>query len=161
VERLKAEGLTSGAMAISFSRRLIRPIQDWVHPTYEYWVQSDPTRVAKCKVSKEEMVARVKGIFAGCIHNQERSYKLRASADALVTLQQHIEEHIFDSSVGRDDDAPTARRASPKVATSAPRHTRQMAGKSPLPRPRPQSPPPRRQRPRRKGRGSGLLCQRT
>jgi hypothetical protein len=28
LERLKAEGLTSGAMAISFSRWLIQPIQD-------------------------------------------------------------------------------------------------------------------------------------
>jgi hypothetical protein len=51
LEKLKAEGLTGGAVAISFSRRLIQPIQDWVHPAFEYWGQSDPTRVTKCMVS--------------------------------------------------------------------------------------------------------------
>jgi hypothetical protein len=35
LERLKMEGLTIGAVAISFNRRLIQPIQDWVHPAYE------------------------------------------------------------------------------------------------------------------------------
>jgi hypothetical protein len=74
LERLK-EGLIGGAVVISFvvisfSQRLLQPIQDLVHPTYEYWGQSDPTRVARCKVSKEEMVARVKGLFAGRIRNR-------------------------------------------------------------------------------------------
>jgi hypothetical protein len=43
LEQLKVEGLTGGAVAISFSRRLIQPIQDRAHPTFEYWGQSDPT----------------------------------------------------------------------------------------------------------------------
>jgi hypothetical protein len=36
LERLMADGLTGGAVAINFSRRLLQPIQDRVHPTYEY-----------------------------------------------------------------------------------------------------------------------------
>jgi hypothetical protein len=71
LERLKAEGLTSGAVAISFSLQLIQPIQDRVHSAFEYWGQSDPTRAAKHKVSKGEMAVRVKNIFNGCIRNRE------------------------------------------------------------------------------------------
>jgi diphthamide synthase (EF-2-diphthine--ammonia ligase) len=67
--RLKVEGLTDGAVAISFSRQLLQPIQDWVDSTYEYWGQSDPTRVVRRKVSKEKIVVRVKNIFTGRIHN--------------------------------------------------------------------------------------------
>jgi hypothetical protein len=71
LERLKVEALTGGVVAMSFSRRLIQPIQDWVHPAFEYWGQSDATRVVKRKVSKGEMEARVKNIFGGCIRNRE------------------------------------------------------------------------------------------
>jgi hypothetical protein len=45
--------------------------------------------------------------------------------------QQHIKEYISDSSVGSDEDAPTTRRVTPKVATSAPRRTRRTTGKIP------------------------------
>jgi hypothetical protein len=71
LEQLKAEGLTGSVVAISFCRRLIQPIQDRVHLAFEYWGQTVPTRVAKRKVSKGEMVARVKDIFAGWIRNRE------------------------------------------------------------------------------------------
>jgi hypothetical protein len=71
LEKLKAAGLTGGALAISFSRRLIQLIQDWVHPAFEYWGLSDPTQVAKHNVSKGEMAARVKKIFGGRIRNRE------------------------------------------------------------------------------------------
>jgi hypothetical protein len=70
-KRLKTEGLTSSAVAISFTCRLILPIQDRVHPTFEYSGQSDPTQVTKRKVSKREMVAWVKNIFGGRICNRE------------------------------------------------------------------------------------------
>jgi hypothetical protein len=36
LEQLKAEGLTEGAVAISFCRRLIQPIQDRAHLAFEY-----------------------------------------------------------------------------------------------------------------------------
>jgi hypothetical protein len=42
LERLKAEGLTRSVVAINFSCWLIQPIQDRVHPAYEYWGQSNP-----------------------------------------------------------------------------------------------------------------------
>jgi hypothetical protein len=58
-------------VAINFSCQLIQPIQDRVHPTYEYWGQSNPTRVVKRNVSKGEMAVRVKNIFGGRIHNRE------------------------------------------------------------------------------------------
>jgi hypothetical protein len=71
LEQLKAEGLTGAAVAISFCPRLIQPLQDRAHPTFEYWGQSDPTRVAQHKVSKAEMMARAKNIFGGRIRNKE------------------------------------------------------------------------------------------
>jgi hypothetical protein len=37
LEKLKTEGLTDNMVAISFIRRLIHPIQDWVHSAFEYW----------------------------------------------------------------------------------------------------------------------------
>jgi hypothetical protein len=45
------EGLTGVAVAISFRRRLIQPLQDRAHPTLKYCRQSDPTRVLQRKVS--------------------------------------------------------------------------------------------------------------
>jgi hypothetical protein len=71
LEQLKAEGLTGTAVAISFCRRLIQPLQDRAHPAFEYWGQSDPTQVAQRKVSKAEMIARAKKIFGGRIRNKE------------------------------------------------------------------------------------------
>jgi hypothetical protein len=44
---------------------MIQPIKDRVHPTYEYWGQSDPTREVNRKISKEEMVARVSQMYSG------------------------------------------------------------------------------------------------
>jgi hypothetical protein len=45
LEQLKAEGLTGTVVAISFCRHLIQPLQDRAHLAFEYWGQSDPTRV--------------------------------------------------------------------------------------------------------------------
>jgi hypothetical protein len=58
-------------VAISFCCRLIQPLQDRAHPAFEYWGQSDLTRVVQCKVSKEEMIAHAKNIFYGRIRNKE------------------------------------------------------------------------------------------
>jgi hypothetical protein len=71
LEQLKTEGLTGAAVAISFCRRLIQPLQNWAHPAFEYWRQSDPTRVAQRKVSKAGMMAHAKNIFGGWIRNRE------------------------------------------------------------------------------------------
>ena len=57
-------------MAINFSRRLIQPIKDRIHPVYEYWGFSDPTREVNRKVPKEEMVTRVTRLYCGTIRNK-------------------------------------------------------------------------------------------
>jgi hypothetical protein len=44
---------------------MIQPIKDRVHPVYEYWGQSDPTRKINIKVSKEEMAASVSHMYSG------------------------------------------------------------------------------------------------
>jgi hypothetical protein len=67
---LKKAGLTGGAVAMSFSRRLIQPIKDQVHLSYKYWGQSDPTREANRKVSNNEMVARITQLYTGRIRNK-------------------------------------------------------------------------------------------
>jgi hypothetical protein len=71
LKQLKTEGLTGAVVAISFCRRLIQPLQDRAHPAFEYWGQSDPTRVAQRKVSKAEMMARAKNTFGERICNKE------------------------------------------------------------------------------------------
>jgi hypothetical protein len=65
VHNLEKKGLTWGSMARSFYHRLIQPIKDRVHPAYEHWGQSDPTREVNRKVSQKEMVARVSQIYTG------------------------------------------------------------------------------------------------
>jgi hypothetical protein len=59
VEDLKKRGVTGASIARSFCWRLIQPIKVRVHPAYEYWGQSDPTREVNRKVPREKMVARV------------------------------------------------------------------------------------------------------
>jgi hypothetical protein len=71
LEQLKAEGLTSTTVAINFCCRLVQPLKDRAHTAFEYWGQTDPTRVAQRKVSKAEMMARAKNIFGRRIRNKE------------------------------------------------------------------------------------------
>jgi hypothetical protein len=71
VADLKNKGLTGGSMAMSLCRRLIQPIKDLVHPAYEYWGQSDPTREVNHKVSRDEMAARVTQMYTGRIRNRK------------------------------------------------------------------------------------------
>ncbi|RLN11955.1 hypothetical protein C2845_PM09G13620 [Panicum miliaceum] len=52
LQKLKAEKLTSAAVALSFAKRLTQPIQERVHPGYEYSGRDDPTRVQNRKVSR-------------------------------------------------------------------------------------------------------------
>jgi hypothetical protein len=64
VKDLKNQGVTVASVARSFCQWLIQPIKDRVHPTYEYWGQSNPTREVNHKVSKEEMASRVSQIYS-------------------------------------------------------------------------------------------------
>ena len=67
---LSVQGLTGATVAISFCRRLTQPIQERVHPTFEYWGHRDPTRGHKCKVPREEIVNWVARIMAGQIQDK-------------------------------------------------------------------------------------------
>lgn len=51
LQKLKAEKLTRSAVALSFAKRLTPPIQERIHPDYEYWGRDDPSRTQNRKVS--------------------------------------------------------------------------------------------------------------
>jgi hypothetical protein len=64
--KLKAKKLTWGCpVALSFSKQLTQPIQDRVHPGYEYSGCNNLTRVQNCKVSHAEGSNRVYWIVSG------------------------------------------------------------------------------------------------
>ena len=44
ITNLLVQKLTGAAVAISFCKRLTQPIQERVHPAYEYWGRQDPTQ---------------------------------------------------------------------------------------------------------------------
>jgi hypothetical protein len=79
VKDLKNRGVTGASVARSFCRWLIQPIKDRVHPTYEYWGQSDPMREVTRKVSKEDMAAGVSQIYYGKvkIKNYPKAHSLK------------------------------------------------------------------------------------
>jgi hypothetical protein len=83
VSDVKKRGVTGAAVARSFCRRMIQPIKDRVHPAYEYCGQSDPTREVNCKVSKEEMAARVSQMYSGKVKPKKcpRAHSLKKPAD--------------------------------------------------------------------------------
>jgi hypothetical protein len=65
VNELKKQGVTGVAVARSFCWQMIQQIKDQVHPAYEYWGQSDPTREVNHNISSEEMEARVSQMYFG------------------------------------------------------------------------------------------------
>ena len=67
---LSARGLTGAAVAISFCRRLTQPIQERVHPAFEYWGHRDPTRGHERKVPRDEIANRVAFVMAGQIRDK-------------------------------------------------------------------------------------------
>ena len=56
---------TGAAVALSFCKRLTQPIQERVHPAFEYWGRQDPTRGQERKVPQEEIANRVARIMVG------------------------------------------------------------------------------------------------
>ena len=58
------------AVAISFCRRLIQPIQERVHPAFEYWGHRNPTRGHERKVPRDEIANLVARIMAGQIRDK-------------------------------------------------------------------------------------------
>jgi hypothetical protein len=85
VSDMKKWAVTGAAVARSFYRRMIQPIKDRVHPAYEYCGQSDPTREVNCKVSKEEMAARVSQMYSGKVKVKKcpKAHSLKRPADLL------------------------------------------------------------------------------
>jgi len=56
---LSAQGLTGTVVALSFSKRLVQPIRDRLHPGFEYCGRQDPTRGQNRKVLREEAANQV------------------------------------------------------------------------------------------------------
>jgi hypothetical protein len=85
VSDMKKRGVTGAAVARSFCRRMIQPINDRVHPAYEYYGQSDPTCEVNRKVSKEEMVARVSQMYSRKVKVKKcpKAHSLKRSADTV------------------------------------------------------------------------------
>ena len=57
-------------MALSFSKWLVQPIQDKVHPGFEYWGRQDTTRAQNRKVPQEEALNRFVRIMQGVIRDK-------------------------------------------------------------------------------------------
>ena len=67
---LSAQGLTGAVVALSFSKRLVQPIRDRVHPGFEYWGRQDPTRGQNRKVPREEAANWVTCMMQGPIRDR-------------------------------------------------------------------------------------------
>ena len=67
---LSAQKLTGAMVALFFCKQLTQPIQERVHPAYEYWGGDDPIWGQKRKVPKEERANRVTRIIAGQIRDK-------------------------------------------------------------------------------------------
>ena len=70
IAELTARKLIEAVEALSFCKRLMQPIQERVHPAYEYWGREDPTQGQNRKVSRVEVSNRVARIMAGQIQGK-------------------------------------------------------------------------------------------
>ena len=86
---LSAWSLMGAAVAISFCRRLTQPIQERVHPAFEYWGHRDPTRGHERKVPRDEITNRVACIMAGQIWDKgcPKAHYLKRPTDAVSLLE--------------------------------------------------------------------------
>ena len=57
-------------VALSFSKRLVQPIQDRVHPGFEYWGCQDPIRGQNRKVPRDEASNLVARMMQGAIRDK-------------------------------------------------------------------------------------------
>ena len=76
-------------MAISFYKRLTQPIQERVHPAFEYCGHRDPTWGQDCKVPREEIANWVARIMVGQIRDKgcPKAHCLKRPTDALSFLE--------------------------------------------------------------------------
>ncbi|RLN09657.1 putative gypsy-type retrotransposon [Panicum miliaceum] len=70
LQKLKAEKLTGAAVTLSFPKRLTQPIQERVHPGYEYSGREDLTHGQNRKVSRSEAHKRVTLIMSGEVRDK-------------------------------------------------------------------------------------------
>ena len=86
---LSVRGLTGTAVALSFCKRLTQPIQERVHPAFEYWGRQDPTRGQERKGPQEEIANRVARIMAGQIWDKgcPKAHCLKRPTDAVSFLE--------------------------------------------------------------------------
>ena len=75
-------------MALSFSKRLVQPIQDRVHPGFEYWGCQNPTRGQNRKVSREEAANQVARMMHGEIRDKGclKAHCLKVPTRAVIIL---------------------------------------------------------------------------
>ena len=78
-----------GCGALSFCKRLTQPIQERVHPAFEYWGHRDPTRGHEHKVPRDEIANRVAHIMAGQIRDKgyPKAHCLKRPTDAVSLLE--------------------------------------------------------------------------
>ena len=86
---LSAQGLTGAAVALSFCMQLTQPIQERVHPAFEYWGHQDPTWGHERKVPRDEIANRVARIMAGQIRDKgcPKAHCLKRPTDAVSLLE--------------------------------------------------------------------------
>ena len=86
-------------MALCFCKRLTQPIQERVHPAYEYWGREDPIRGEKRKVSREEAANRVSRITAGQIWDKgcPKALCLKQPTDAISFFESSELFSLFSS----------------------------------------------------------------
>ena len=85
---LSVQGLTGAVVALSFCKRLTQPIQERVHPAFDYWGHRDPTRGHERKVPRDEIANRVARIMAGQIRDKvcPKAHCLKQPTDTVSLL---------------------------------------------------------------------------
>ncbi|RLN35169.1 putative gypsy-type retrotransposon [Panicum miliaceum] len=70
LQKLKADKLTGVVVALSFAKRVTQPIQEHVHPCYEYSGHDDPIHGQNHKVYHSEAYRRVMLIVSGEVRDK-------------------------------------------------------------------------------------------
>ena len=89
---LSTQGMMGSVEALSFSKRLVQPIRDRVHPGFEYWGRQDTTRGQNRKVPREEAANRVARMMQGPIHDRgcPKAYCLKRPTRAVSLLVSSV-----------------------------------------------------------------------
>ena len=89
---LSAQGLAGAVVALSFSKRLVQPIQERVHPDFEHWGRQDPTRGQNRKVPREEASNRVARMMQGVIRDRgcPKAHCLKRPTRAISLLRLFV-----------------------------------------------------------------------